>query len=153
MRLLRLSYAVVRIPVELTLELARRSVAVAGGVVRSDDERVNLRVPPEPEYFRAPEPPPPARGNGGAPPVPAEPVHVSEEPVLVAETAEQGAEGGAGPEIHVEEPWPGYNRMTAAEIIARLRTETPVVAAAVSLYEAPHKTRRSVLEAAARSMR
>jgi hypothetical protein len=73
--------------------------------------------------------------------------------VLVAEVAERGAEDGAGPEVHVDAPWPAYDRMTGAAIVARLRAETPEVAAAVSLYEASHKGRRSVLEAAARSMR
>jgi hypothetical protein len=76
--------------------------------------------------------PPPARspGNGGppadsppavpdAPPaVPDEliPDHVDEEVVLVAEVAEEGAEDGAGPELHIDEPWEGYDRMAAVEV-------------------------------------
>ena len=60
---------------------------------------------------------------------------------------------GAGPEIHVDEPWPGYNRMTAADIRDRLRAAPETVAAVVSLYEASRKGRTSVLEAAARGMR
>ncbi|MEA2362958.1 MAG: hypothetical protein QOD71_2103 [Thermoleophilaceae bacterium] len=154
MRLLRLPYAFVRIPAELALELAKRSVSVAYGFVRSDDEQgVTLREPPRPEYFRPPPPPPPPPSPPRRPRPPRSNGHVSEEAVLVAEVAEQGAEDGAGAEIRVEAPWPGYDRMTAAEIIGRLRGETPEVGAAVSLYEASHKARRSVLEAAARSMR
>jgi hypothetical protein len=150
MRLLRLPYAFVRIPAELALELTKRSISVVYGFVRSDDEQGGtLREPPQPEYFRPPAPPPPPR-----PPRPRRSNgHVSEEAVLVAEVADLGAEDGAGAEVRVDEPWPGYDRMTAAAIIARLRGETPEVAAAVSLYETSHKARRSVLEAAARSMR
>jgi hypothetical protein len=163
MRLLRLPYALVRIPAELAAEVAKRAARAAIGLVRGDqDQDVALREPPRPEHFRPPAPPPPpppppraprrARpGNGAAPP--PEPAHVSEEPVLVAEVAEQGAEDGAGAEVRVEEPWPGYDRMPAAEIVARLRTETPEVGAGVTLYEATHKNRRSVLDAAARATR
>jgi hypothetical protein len=163
MRLLRLPYALVRIPAELAAEVAKRAAGAAIGLVRGDqDQDVALREPPRPEHFRPPAPPPPpppppraprrARpGNGAAPP--PEPAHVSEEPVLVAEVAEQGAEDGAGAEVRVEEPWPGYDRMPAAEIVARLRTETPEVGAGVTLYEATHKNRRSVLDAAARATR
>jgi len=85
-------------------------------------------------------------------PVPAEPAHVSEEPELVAETAEAGAEDGAGAEVAVDEPWPGYDEMTASDIEDRLVTEGPEAAAAVSLYEASRKGRASVLEAASRHM-
>lgn len=83
----------------------------------------------------------------------AEPVHVSEEPELVAEVAEQGAEAGAGAEVTLEEPWPGYDTMTAADIVDRLVTEDTAAAAAVSLYEAAGKGRSSVLKATSRSMR
>ena len=82
----------------------------------------------------------------------AEPTHVSEEPELVAEAAEAGAEDGAGAEVAVEEPWPGYDEMTAPDIEDRLVTEGPEAAAAVSLYEASRKGRASILEAASRSM-
>ena len=71
----------------------------------------------------------------------------------MAEVAEEGAEEGAGAEVHVDAPWPGYDSSKAAEIVARLHTETPAVAAAVSLYEASRKGRRSVLEAASRALR
>jgi hypothetical protein len=103
-------------------------------------------------------PPPTEGGNGGAPrtvdveppAVPDEliPDHVDEEVVLVAEVAEEGAEDGAGPELHVDEPWDGYDRMTAPEIRDRLAAADAAVAAAVELYEATHKSRRTVLEAA-----
>jgi hypothetical protein len=147
---MRLLYALVRIPVKLTLEIAGRAASAVG---LGGDGGV------EPQY--APPParpaPPPARAarprrrsNGGAPPVAPEPVHVSEEPVLVAEVADQGAEEGAGAEVHVDEPWEGYDRMSAAAIRGRLRMEGAAVAGTVRLYEAAHKGRSSVLEEAGR---
>jgi hypothetical protein len=87
-----------------------------------------------------------------APTPEAEPAHVSEEPELVAEAAETGAEDGAGAEVAVDEPWPGYDDMTASDIEDRLITEGPEAAAAVSLYEASRKGRASVIEAASRQM-
>jgi len=86
------------------------------------------------------------------PPAAEEPTHVSEEPELVAETAETGAEDGAGAEVDVNEPWPGYDEMTAPDIEERLQVEGPEAAAAVSLYEASHKGRASILETASRTM-
>jgi hypothetical protein len=81
------------------------------------------------------------------------PDHVDEEPVLVAEAAEEGAEDGAGAELTVEPPWDGYDRMTAADIRGRLSAATAAEAAAVELYESTHKSRRSVMDAAARALR
>ena len=88
------------------------------------------------------------------PPVPDEliPDHVDEDVVLVAETAEPGAEDGAGAELRVEPPWEGYDQMTAADIRDRLSAATAVEAAAVELYESTHKNRRSVMDAAARAL-
>lgn len=93
---------------------------------------------------------------GDAPPaVPEEliPDHVDEEPVLVAEAAEEGAEDGAGAELTIEPPWDGYDRMAAADIRDRLGAATPAEAAAVQLYESTRKSRRSVLDAAERALR
>jgi hypothetical protein len=77
-----------------------------------------------------------------------EPVHVSEEPVLVAESVESGAEDGAGAELRIDEPWEGYSSMTASEIRTRLRGADAATVAAVKLYEAGHKGRSTVLQAA-----
>lgn len=82
-----------------------------------------------------------------------EPAHVSEEPELVADVAEEGAEDGAGAEVHVDEPWSGYDDMNAADIEDRLVAEGTEAAAAVRLYEASRKGRASVLEAATRNLR
>jgi hypothetical protein len=97
------------------------------------------------------EPPPVDAAPAEA--APPEPVHVSEEPELVAEVAEAGAEEGAGAEVQVDEPWPGYDDMNAADIEDRLVAEGTEAAAAVRLYEASRKGRASVLEAASRNLR
>jgi hypothetical protein len=112
---------------------------------------------PAPETAAAaaePAPPGPAPEAAAAAEAvaPPEPAHVSEEPELVAEAAERGAEDGAGAEVAVDEPWPGYDEMQAADIQDRLVTENAETAAAVSLYEASRKGRADVLEAASRHM-
>ena len=77
---------------------------------------------------------------------------MDEDPVLVAEVAEEGAEEGAGAELTVEPPWDVYDHMTAADIKDRLAAATAVEAAAVELYESTHRNRRSVMDAAARAL-
>jgi hypothetical protein len=169
MRVLTLPLTLVRLPAELALAVAKRAgeTALSAARVGYDllaDRGAQVYEPPAPpprarpapspngaEPVAAPPPPPPPPP---APPPPApEPAHVSEEPELVAEFAEAGAEEGAGAEIHVDEPWPGYDGMRAVEIRDRLTGGGAELAAAVSLYEASRKGRRSVLEAAARGMR
>jgi hypothetical protein len=78
--------------------------------------------------------------------------HVDTPVELVAEQADPGAEEGAGPEIHVEEPWPGYDRMVTAELIERLHDAGDEVAAVVDLYERMHRDRPPIREAAAREL-
>ena len=69
--------------------------------------------------------------------------------MLTAEFAEEGAEDGAGAEVHVDEPWKGYSQMRVNEIKERLAGATLAEAAAVELYEAGHRGRKSVLAAVA----
>jgi hypothetical protein len=178
MRLLNLPVTVVRVPVELGFGVAKRAAKAAHGLVaggeetvveeprpappprrkrarRSGNGRPRTTAAAEPAQPSAPAPEPPARpARAPEPPTPVaeEPVHVGEEPELVAEAAEEGAEEGAGAEVTVDEPWPGYDRMNAADIEDRLVAAGAETAAAVSLYEASRKGRAAVLEAASRSM-
>ena len=101
---------------------------------------------------RAAAPPPAATAVDGGPVEVAEPEHVSEEPSLVAEFAEPGAEEGAHAELDVSEPWDGYAAMTARDIEQRLQSATTEEVAVVQLYEQTHKARQSVLRAAERRM-
>lgn len=77
---------------------------------------------------------------------------MSEEPVEVAEFAEPGAEDGPGPELEIDEPWNGYARQDARTIVQLLSTVGRESAAAVELYEASHRNRRTVLEASQRRL-
>jgi len=54
---------------------------------------------------------------------------------------------GPGPELHVEAPWPGYDRMTTAQVLDRLTGADPTTRAMVRLYEETHKNRKGVLRA------
>jgi WS/DGAT/MGAT family acyltransferase len=83
---------------------------------------------------------------GGPAPAP------EEEAEVVLETAEPGAEEGAGAEVHVDEPWPGYDGMGAPDVIAQLREASEEAAGVVRLYEAMHRGRREVLDAAERAL-
>jgi hypothetical protein len=120
----------------------------------------------------------PARSNGGAPerrptvpyepapeyqespaetvvmerPVfPEPPIEVEEE--LVEQVAERGAETTPGPEIAIDEPWEGYDRMKVAEIRERLRTESPATAGLVEIYERAGKARKNVIDASEKAQR
>jgi hypothetical protein len=111
--------------------------------------------PPKPAASPPPEaaaPPAPAEPAAAPPPQPAPP-HISEEPTLVAETAEPGAEEGAGAELRVDEPWAGYAKLTAAEIRDRLASASDEELAAVELYESTHRRRRTIIDAAQDTLR
>ncbi len=75
---------------------------------------------------------------------------IDDEPELVEELAEPGAEDGAGAEIEVDEPWEGYAEMNADAVIARLRQASPAELALIELYERANKGRKTVLAAAKR---
>jgi hypothetical protein len=163
-----------REPLRLTLrmwELGLSSAATAArlGLELLDEGRADSAATVDPY---PPPPPPRSPGNGRPPDVidvepPAPPAadappavpdelipdHVDEEVVLVAEVAEGGAEEGAGPELHIDEPWDGYDEMTAPQINDRLAAATAELAAAVDLYERTRKSRRTVLEAAERALK
>jgi hypothetical protein len=81
-----------------------------------------------------------------------QPVHVSTEPQLVDELAEPGAEDGAGAEVHVDEPWEGYERTNAKQVIARLGSASPAELAAVQLYESGSRRRQTILTAVKREL-
>ncbi|MFL5884826.1 MAG: hypothetical protein ACJ77M_07125 [Thermoleophilaceae bacterium] len=60
--------------------------------------------------------------------------------------AERDREGtGPGADLHVDEPWPGYASMSAADVAARVANEPEPVRAAVRLYEAANERRELVM--------
>jgi hypothetical protein len=100
----------------------------------------------------------PAADYDGRPLTPLDPATavaktLDDEPELVAEFAEAGAEGGASAEVEVDEPWEGYAGMTADEVIARISTASTAELGVLNLHERAHKNRRSVLEAVDRRQR
>jgi len=150
---------------QLWLRAAEETVAVVAGASRRVIGKVvpSDGAPSEP-IARAPEPasetmPPPSPAVTYEQPAvewdepAAEPVHVSEQPELVEEVAEPGAEDGAGAEVHVEQPWDGYDRMKAADVIDRLAGASTAELAAVQLYETGTKGRTTVLETVERELR
>jgi hypothetical protein len=74
------------------------------------------------------------------------PRHVDSEPALAYES---GPADDVGAEVHVDAPWEGYDRMRAADIVARLRAADDATRAVVRLYEQQGKARSSVLAATA----
>ena len=139
----------------------REPEAFTGEVVPDTKPRPQPPEPrPEPPELQ-PEPPEPRRASApSAPPAawatttPApEPTHVSREPELVEESAEPGAEDGAGAAIHIREPWPSYRSLKARDVIARLPSATREELAAVELFELAHANRKSVVVAAQRALK
>ena len=182
MGLLTAPLSLAREPLRLTLRVWEVGLATAAEAARIGVDLLDGDDPEQPPEVAEPWPPPQPEqereqavyDNGwpagaevaeavevevevaDAPPaVPDElvPDHVDEEAVLVAEAAEEGAAEGAGAELHVEPPWERYDQMTAADIRDRLALATPAEAAAVELYEASRRNRRSVLDAATRVLR
>lgn len=181
MGLLTAPLTLVRTPVRIGLKVAEIGFSTAAEAARIGLELLNPDRDGGADFseYRAATHPDYGVGNGGTPEVeyeaPATPVaepaapavpdappavpdelipdHVDEEVVLVAEVAEEGAEDGAGAELSIEPPWDGYDRMTAAEIRDRLSAASAVEAAAVELYEAAGKNRRTVIEAATQALR
>jgi hypothetical protein len=158
-----------------TLRTARQAVDIAGGVVvqvadrfglhddQGEDEVVTGTVvpeaeprpePPEPRPAPPVRPPEPPRAAAAAPPPePEPPAHVSTEPELVSELADPGAEDGAGAQVRVMEPWPGYRHLKARDVIARLPSATREELAAVELFELAGANRKSVVVAAQRALK
>lgn len=120
-----------------------------------DSERQPSTPTARPQASAPPAPPPRLAAVAPAPPVPepATPAHISAESTLVRETSDPGAEDGAGAQIHVAEPWPGYRKLKAADVIDRLRGQDTAELAAVELYELSHRGRKTVLDAVRRESR
>jgi hypothetical protein len=147
----RLSARAARLALRGGLEVSGRALSLITYAVKAvspdDSDTAPERTPPtDPVDVRAPAEPEPAS------PADDEPMHVSEEPVLVEDLAEPGAEEGAGAEVTIAEPWEGYRDLNARDVIARLSDATPAELAAVELYERAHRHRETVLAAAERAL-
>jgi hypothetical protein len=161
------------LPIRLTVDLLRlplEGTKLALRVVRDLVEGEPEPAPPpraEPPLAEpAPEPPRPApEAVGPLPtvpepvepepfePEPAEPPHVSEEPELVAESADPEAADPGTAEVHVAEPWDGYRHLKADDVIGRISVATAEELAVIELYEQTHRHRKSVLAAVEKQLR
>jgi hypothetical protein len=115
---------------------------------------VSPRTPRRPRAARTEAPPPAPRAPAPPPPDPS-PVDAVPEPtpgqaarVRAEQREAEQTDDSPGPEVHVDEPWPGYASMNAPEIIDRLRVSDDAVKAVVVLYERSHRARKTVLRAA-----
>ncbi len=77
---------------------------------------------------------------------------IDDEDEVVAEFAEPGAEDGAGAQLHLEEPWEGYDCETADAVNERIANADVAELAFLELYEQSHKQRKTVLHAAAQRL-
>ena len=78
---------------------------------------------------------------------------IDDEPELVAEFAETGAEDGASAEVEIDEPWEGYDELTADEVVERIVEADAAAVAVIELYEQANKQRRTVLSGVERRLR
>jgi hypothetical protein len=131
------------------LLLAARGVLRALGVGRLDTDRHEPAEAAEPP---PPAPPPAARKRPPqrrATPRRAEPTRG--EVAAMREAAREAETGGAdsvGAQVHVAEPWAGYDTMRLDEVLARLEHATEVELAIVRAYEHEHEARQAILLAA-----
>ncbi len=150
-----LAVSTVRQVADMTLE--RRARSRDRSTVRppaSGRPGSTMPVAPPPAA-RTPDPPPTAADapvpTPAAAAAPAEPEpeangeHVDRDAVVVAEFADEGAEDGAGAQIHVGEPWEGYGSLTAKEVNDRLAAASSESLAVARLYETAHRNRVTVL--------
>jgi hypothetical protein len=143
----RAGVRVTRLALHMTLTASARALTLVGGALQSATGHNGqaTQAPPSPAPVLDSTPPPVAEA--------IEPAHVSEEPELVAELAEPGAEEGAGASVTVDEPWDGYALLKATDVVDRLARAGSAELAAIQLYESSHKQRETVLTAVTREFR
>jgi hypothetical protein len=130
-----------------------RGVLRAFGVRGRDDERsdrvpTQAAAPAEPAPAPAPASPrrPPRRR---ATPRRAEPTRGEVAAMReAAREAETGGPDSIGAQVHVAEPWAGYDDMRLDDVLARLQGATDVELAVVRAYERQHEARQAILLAA-----
>ena len=158
-------FAPIRLGFRIGIGVVRLELRIVEKLLGLDRQEPESWTPPrEPEpapFYSEPSPPEPEPSQEAREPVieaveerpalePEEPEHLDLKPELVAEFAESGAEQGAGPEIHVDEPWDGYRKMRVADIRDRVQVADPAELAVVQLYESMNRGRASILDAVVR---
>ena len=100
----------------------------------------------------APDPTAPSLRRGERKPTAVEPPTVEsrfkrDEDDPEDEVVETEGSASPGATLHVSEPFQGYDKLKAPEIVARVRESDDAVKAVVRLYESSHKKRKSILSA------
>lgn len=155
---LRVASAVGRAAPKVAAGAARLPLQVATGTLRRlldgrEADGVPTSQPPPPQPPAIPRDPPVAEESAPPPPAPpASPDHVSDEPILVASTSDAGAEGPSA-EINVAEPWPGYRKMPARDVIKEIAEADITAVAVVGLFERQNRARTTVIDALERRAR
>ena len=126
-----------------------RGVLRAFGVGGRDADRhepaaAEPAVPAEPPSA----PGPAARGRPRQRPATPRRAEPTRGEVAAMREAETGGADSVGAQVHVAEPWAGYDEMRLDEILARLGDATEVELAVVSAYEREHEARQAILLAA-----
>ena len=116
---------------------------------RADPLRADVVRPSQPA---ADAPPPEAPAAVPDAPQEPEPEHVDREAVVVAVSADPGADEGPGAQIHVDEPWAGYDELNVKQVGARLADASLETLAIVRLYESANRNRSTVLDAIDRKL-
>jgi hypothetical protein len=165
---LRVGVRVTGLAVRGLLEVVERAAAVAG--LTHDDSQPDFRAAPDRPPTRTPAPPRPTQTRTAASPEtapapvhrgepvdydalePVVPAHIDDEDELVEEVAEPGAEDGAGAQVRIAEPWDGYRKLRAADVIDHLAAATAAELAAIELFELSSRRRRTVIAAARREL-
>ena len=115
--------------------------------VLADDDTPVTPLRPRPAPPPPPPPadePPPAAAEAFGPPEPTRGEAARAREVL----REAGATADSpGPEIRIDEPWPGYRKLRAPDIVDRLAAADDATKAMVRLFERGHRKRRTVLAA------
>jgi hypothetical protein len=151
--MMRLLLLPITLPLRIVRATAEVSLGVARGVldaVRPTDDDLFVESQAPPRRPPAPAPEPELDVVEGKDHVETEEElevvegkdHVETEEELVAEA---GPEREPGPEIHVDEPWPGYDAMELDEVLAQLEDADEAQVAIVRLYERQHENRQAVL--------
>jgi hypothetical protein len=134
--------SLITLPIRLPLMITARALKLGTDALRlllADDE-------PEPQRHTAtapaaPPPPPPPPPE----PSPPEPPHVDREEELAYSA---GPADDPGATVHVDgEPFPGYDKLRANEVVARLMEADEATKAVVRFYEQQRKHRASILAA------
>jgi hypothetical protein len=133
-----------RLLVELLLAPVRALRKTLGGAPKEADRHEPTPVEPTPPPQRRNRPP-----RRRATPKRSEPTRG--QVAAMREAAREAETGGAdsiGAEVHVAEPWPGYDGMRLDDVLTRLQDATEVELAVVRAYEREHEARQAVLLAA-----